>query len=71
MESPLEFPLQSGQLTHYVKSKVTQNTSDKLDTAMQEARNQMPWACENRALVQLEKKKKAVKEKLNPDQVVT
>lgn len=57
-------------MTLYIKRKVTQNTSDKLDTAMHKARNQMPWACENRALVQLERKK-AVKEKLIPYQVVT
>jgi len=46
---------------HYIKHKVTQNTSDKLDTAMHEVGNQMPRACENRALVQLENKKKQLR----------
>lgn len=43
------------------KRKLTQNTSDKLDIAMHEARNQMPWACENWALAWLEKCKKKKK----------
>lgn len=53
----------------YIKCKATQNTSDKLDAVMHEARNQMPWAWENRVLGQSDKQQNT--EKINPEQVVT